>query len=317
LRVRFICAAVTVGVLIAVAVPTVASARFTGKAPTGAAPAPKTKARKSIVHRYYLALGDSLSRGWQPNVNGQSVNTNQGYVDQLFKIEHRRVPGLKLVKLGCGGETTGSMITGKGNQAVPSDCKPKGGSQLKAATMFLKTHHRRGEVPLVTLDIGANDVDGCATSPDLVGCVTAGEASIKHDTPIILSALRKAAPKGTKFAAGTLYDPVLAGYFSSNASTRGLAVASVSFLKQINDDITAADTSGGFATADVAGAFDSYDSTDMVAFNGQSIPINVARVCSWTWACTTPPSGPNIHANLNGYSVMAQAYKAVIGKLKK
>ena len=46
------------------------------------------------------------------------------------------------------------------------------------------------------------------------------------------------------------------------------------------------------------------------------IPLNVARVCAWTWACTTPPSGPNIHANKNGYSVIASAFQKVIGRLQ-
>jgi lysophospholipase L1-like esterase len=320
LRVRFIGAAVAAGALIALALPAVASARFTGK-PVGSAPAPKAKTKPksvTIKRRYYLALGDSLSRGMQPNVNGLTVNTNQGYVNQLFKIEHKRIAGLKLVQLGCGGETTGSMITGKGNPfATINHCKPKGGSQLKAAKLFLKSHHHRGEVPLITIDIGANDVDSCATSSDLVGCVTAGEAAIKKNLPVILSALRKAAPKGTKFAGMNLYDPVLSGYFSTNPNTKSLAMASPVFLKQVNGDIESADAAAKFVTADVADAFSSYDSTDTVPFDGQSVPLNVARVCSWTWACTTPPSGPNIHANLNGYFVMAQAFNTAIGKLKK
>ena len=79
--------------------------------------------------------------------------------------------------------------------------------------------------------------------------------------------------------------------------------------------MTAIDTAASFRTADVAGAFKTYDSTDTVSFNGQSIPVNVARVCSWTWACTTPPSGPNIHANRNGYAVIAAAFAKVVGRL--
>lgn len=114
----------------------------------------------------------------------------------------------------------------------------------------------------------------------------------------------------------TLYDPVLSGYFSSDPTTKGLATASVSILKTINDEITAADTGAGYKTADVAGAFASYDSTDTVAFAGQRIPVNVSRVCSWTWACNSPPSGPNIHANKNGYAVIAAAFAKAVGRLR-
>jgi lysophospholipase L1-like esterase len=266
--------------------------------------------------RYYLALGDSLSQGMQPDRHGATRNTDQGYTDQLFAIERRRIPSLQLVKLGCGGESTSSMITGHGNDrnARLLHCDRKGGSQLTAAERFLRAHHGRGEVPLITIDIGANDVDGCVAATNLVQCLTTGEGSIKRDVPTILRRLKRAAPKGTTFADMTLYDPVLGGYFSTAPGAKTLAQASPVFLKQVNDILTSADAAAGFRTADVAGAFNSYDSTDTVPFGGQAIPVNVANVCSWTWVCTTPPSGPNIHANKNGYAVIAGAFAKVLGR---
>jgi lysophospholipase L1-like esterase len=314
LSVRIPAAFVAALALALAAGPSIASAKQ--HAPHKTKKAKKKKKAKRQTPRYYLALGDSLSQGMQPDQNGTTLNTDEGYVDDIFGVEQHHIKNLQLVKLGCGGETTGSMITGQGNQfAGPLDCKPKGGSQLKAAELFLKAHHKKGQVPLITIDIGANDVDSCATASDLIGCVTTGENNIKTNLPVILSRLKAAAPAGTKFAGMTLYNPVLAGWFSSSSDTHNLALASTVFAKQINDDLTEADTNAGFVTADVAGAFDSYDSTDTVPFNGQSIPINVARVCSWTWACTTPPSGPNIHANKNGYAVIAQAFETAIGTL--
>jgi lysophospholipase L1-like esterase len=268
--------------------------------------------------RYYIALGDSLSQGMQPDVHGVTRNTNQGYVDDLLATERSHIKNLRVVKFGCGGDTTTSLLTGHGNNVAARKlhCNRTGGSQLAAATRFLRAHHRRGEVPLITIDIGANDVDFCASAKDLVGCITQGETSIKTNLPKILNALRKAAPSGTTLAAMTLYDPVLASYFSTSVSARALATASTAILQSINGNLTTIDKQNGFKTADVAGAFASYDTTDTVSFDGQSIPLNVARVCSWTWACTTPPSGPNIHANKNGYSVIAGAFAKVIGRLR-
>jgi lysophospholipase L1-like esterase len=269
--------------------------------------------------RYYLALGDSLSQGVQPNPAGTSLETNQGYADQLAALERHRAPSLKLVKLGCPGDTTGSMLTGHGNDQIARffHCVRTGGSQLKAAERFLRAHHRRGQVALVTIDIGANDVDVCSKVPvaQIGSCVTSGVASISHDLPLILAGLRKAAAAGTVLAGMTLYDPVLAGYFSTDVTTRGLASASVALLKQINTGLTGIDAAAGFRTADVAGAFSTYDSTDMVPFGGGSVPTDVARVCTWTWACTPPPQGPNIHANQAGYAVIARALAKVIGRL--
>jgi len=269
---------------------------------------------------YYLALGDSLSQGVQPTPSGASVETDQGYANDLLAFERARIPTLKLVDLGCPGDTTGSMLTGQGNStdARLAHCNRNGGSRLKAAELFLKAHHNRGEVPLITVDIGANDVDGCATVPasQIGSCVTSGVASITHDLPLILKALRKAAPAGTTFAAMTLYDPVLGSFFSADATQRALAAASVPLVQQVNTNLTSTDAASGFKTADVAGAFDTYDTTDMVSFDDQMIPVDVARVCSWTWACTPPPSGPNIHANVNGYAVIAGAFEKVVGRLR-
>lgn len=269
--------------------------------------------------RYYLALGDSLSRGQQPTVAGVTVNTAQGYPNQLLAIERQRVPGLRLVQLGCGGESTSSFLTGKGNAlAAGFHCHPAGGSQLKAAQRFLRAHHRPGEVALITIDLGANDIDGCAkdTGAALIACVQAGEASIKKNMPVILSDLRRAAARGTALAASTLYDPVLAGYLSADANAKLLAQESVPIIRQVNDEITSADRGAAFKTADVANAFKTYDQTDMTTYQGQMVPVDVAEVCTLTWACTPKPQGPNIHANVAGYGVIAAAFETVLGRLR-
>ncbi len=282
---------------------------------------PPAFAAKPSFPRYYLALGDSLSVGYQPNANGTGIETDRGYTNKLFALEAKRVKKLQLVELGCPGDTTTSLLTGTGNSqnATKFRCNRKGGSQLKAAVAFLKRHHRAGQVPLITIDIGANDVEACTTAGSLtaiVACVTNGESAIKSNTPKILGALKAAAPRGTKFAAMNLYDPALSGYFSANSADKALASASVPLIQAINGDINAANAAAGFKTADVADAFNTYNQSATVSYAGQTIPVNVAYVCAWTWACTTPPVGPNIHANDNGYSVIAQVFYKAVGRLK-
>lgn len=279
---------------------------------------PGAAAAKAASPHYYLALGDSLSQGMQPNAAGVTRNTNQGYANDLLAIERHRVPNLQLVQLGCGGETTTSMLTGQGNatNARTLHCDRAGGSQEAAAERFLRTHHHPGEVPLVTVDIGANDVDGCGTVPasQVGSCVTTGLAKINQNLPKILAGLKKAAPKGTTFAAMNLYDPFLAYYFApAGSSTSALEPESIVLAKILNGDLAAADAKAGFLTADVADAFGTYDSSHMVTRGAQQIPLDVSRLCSWTWMCTKPPRGPNIHANKTGYHVIAKAFAAVIG----
>src|SRR5260370_11371561 len=130
----------------------------------GAAPPLRAAAITGPPAKYYLSLGDSLAQGVQPATPplppgvslGQSIETDQGYVDDLFAHYSAQFPGnLQLVKLGCPGETTTSMLTGAG-----SPCTYPAGSQLAAALAFIRAH--RSAVVLITIDIGANNVDASA-----------------------------------------------------------------------------------------------------------------------------------------------------------
>src|SRR5262249_59565824 len=87
-----------------------------------------------------------------------SVETRRGYADQVYAALRRSRPGLRLVKLGCPGETTRTMIAG-------GICRYLGGSQLASAVAFLRAH--RGHVLLVTIDIGANDAEHCGSAQGL------------------------------------------------------------------------------------------------------------------------------------------------------
>ncbi len=142
--------------------------------------------------RYYLALGDSLAVGVQPDPGGASRPTDHGYPDQLYAILHRRSPGLRLVKLGCSGETSWTMIRG-------GICRYPAGSQLAAAEQFLRAH--RGHVALITIDIGANDPNSCylhARLSALPSCMAARLRLTVADLGTILAGLRAAgAPRSS------------------------------------------------------------------------------------------------------------------------
>ena len=266
-------------------------------------------ASASTTH-YYLSLGDSLAQGMQPNAAGITVNTNQGYADQLYAIERRRIHHLKLVKLGCGGETTTSFLTGKGNagDAFLLGCHPAGGSQMAAAERFLHRHPRRGEVSLVTIDIGANDVDGCQQGTEIViKCVMTGVDHLAHDVPIILRRLRAASPR-TPMAAMTLYDPFLQLYLAPGGHVE--ALTSVEYSRTINRGLARLYREAGFGVAQVDSAFHTYDTARTAMLAGQSarVPVDLAEVCRLTWMCAPPPVGPNIHANAAGYRLIADAF---------
>src|SRR6266700_3345067 len=91
--------------------------------------------------QHYLALGDSLAFGVQPN-----GDFTHGYVNDLFQTLHDE--GTKDVKnLGCPGETSSTFING-GCPFAPQGTP----SQLASAMAFLLAHP--GKVSPVTLDIG-------------------------------------------------------------------------------------------------------------------------------------------------------------------
>jgi hypothetical protein len=107
---------------------------------------------------------------------------------------------------------------------------------------------------------------------------------------------------------------VLGDYVASVSNPlHTLALQSPALVRTVNTTIGSASKAAGFKVADVGTALHSFD-TAPVTWEGQSIPANVAYVCSWTWACQTPPSGPNIHADRNRYQVIANTFERVIGK---
>lgn len=261
--------------------------------------------------RYYLSLGDSLAQGMQPDAAGLTVNTDQGYADQLYAIEKRKIPGLQLVKLGCGGETTASFLSGQGNagDALLLGCDPAGGSQMVAAERFLRQHHRRGEVALLTLDIGANDIDGCEAEGAIdATCVITGAAHISANLPVIMRRLRRAAAPGTPMAAMTLYNPFLALYLTPGGHAE--AIASDEYAHNVNEGLARLYRASGFRVAHVDTAFHTYDISRKTSLAGQPrpVPVAVAEVCRLTWMCAPAPVGPNIHANKAGYGLIAHAF---------
>lgn len=166
----------------------------------------------------YLALGDSLAYGMQVGKLKEQIskgavraeNFATGYIDEFSAHLRTRYPNMRVVDLGCPGETTMSFLEGPCAFAVSG--KPFGttplplhsnyqGSQMSAAMAYLADGSQ--PVDFITLDIGINDLRavqiGCPAGEKYIKCVDAAlPAALQHtatNLKDILGHIRSASPK--------------------------------------------------------------------------------------------------------------------------
>jgi lysophospholipase L1-like esterase len=233
----------------------------------------------------YVALGDSLAASMQ-----KGRTTSDGYAEAIVDARAKAFPGLQLAKLGRGGETAASML------ASPD----AGPSQLERAEALL----RSGRVVFVTIDIGANEVEGCRSGNGFdAACVNRGLASLRTSLPQTIRGLRAAGGSEVPIVAMNYYNSFL-GRWATGASGRRLALASVPVERRINQTLATTYRRAGVPMADVATRFatSSFRTVNTRKYGG--VPLAVARTCEWTWACVPPYDD---HTNTAGYQVIAHA----------
>ncbi len=266
------------------------------------------------VH-YYVSLGTSLSVGVQPNTSGVLLPSDNGYADKLFDsirpafdTTGTQPRELRLIKLGCPGETLDKMTNG-------GSCPYIAGSQLDAAVDFLTDNS--GKIHLVTIDMGGNDFRdaGCiGTTVDIV-CVNAVSAQISTDLAAVLTILRNAAGPNTSIVGMNYYNPYLASWLEDIAG-QTLAMESALAVAVAMDILGTTYTTEGMPLADVAAEFASDDFVTIVPSSqpppNDLLPLSVANICDLTYMCDPAPVGPDIHATSAGYSRIADAFAAVL-----
>jgi len=264
----------------------------------GAAQAGEAGGQDDRTHpSWYLALGDSLAAGYQPGVGDDRKG---GYVGGVLTALKTRSPRAMLVNFSCSGETSVTMVEG-------GVCDYAKGSQLAQAQSFLRAHQARTR--LITLDIGANDVQRCFNAAGIDrACVASGLADVTRRLPLVLRTLRQAAP-GSRIFVLNYYDPFLAAWVTGAAGQQ-LARESVALVQVLNGLIEASATRVGAKTADIAAAFDTTDFETQVQLPPPlgTVPLNVARICTLTWMCFVT----DIHPNDAGYALIAGVVSALL-----
>jgi len=263
---------------------------------------------------YYVSLGTSLSVGIQPNSSGTLLPTNNGYPDQLFDLIRADFEAgapnreLRLIKLGCPGETLDDMING-------GSCPYVAGSQLDAAVDFLGDNTNK--VLLLSIDIGANDFRnaGCITDVVDFDCVNAVSGQVATDLAAVLATLNGAADPATTIVGMNYYNPYLASWLTG-ADGQSLAMDSAQAGIVFNDSLSTTYATAGVPMADIYAAFASDDFSTMVSSPlpppNDTLPLSVANICTFTYMCDAPPVGPDIHANVSGYSLIADTLRSLL-----
>lgn len=271
-----------------------------------------------VIQHYYLATGDSISFGYQPN-----LDFFHGFADDLatqFRQGELNAPSAKvkvninLANYACPGETTETMINGncpfrnflKETYACPQIC-----SQLDAVVLFLQEH--KGNVSPVTFELGSNDVlpdfdvANCSVSSNGAADLAAMDNNlikVDHAHPDdatdtgngILQRLVDAltiAPVPAHGPVRLAGDLVLLNYYNPFAK---VCPNSVDFIHTLNDHLAADAATLHIPVVDV-----------YAAFGGDSGMAD--NVCTYTWYCTNQ----DFHPTTKGYEVITTAVEATLG----
>lgn len=234
---------------------------------------------------YYLALGDSLAFGYQPNLDFSHSYPAQWYSNDLSKHHVQ-----SYTNYGCNGETSATFINGGCPYSYLLHTYYSG-SQLNAALNFIKGHS--GKVSPVSLDMGANDL-----LPDIDSSTCTVSASWSTDlanldtrmTGTILPQLVGALTvNGTRTG-----DLVIMNYYDPY---QNVCPNSVPYVQTLNQHLAADAAKFNVPVSDV-----------FTAFGGATVPN--PNICPDTWMCS---SYNNIHATTTGYGVIANAFISTAG----
>ena len=227
---------------------------------------------------YYLALGDSLTVGYQPD---PSVAWTRGWVNRFHDALVRKGE-IALANFGHRGECSDTFIKG----GMAADCPTKlvdSPSQLAEATGLIRDHP--GQVRVITVEIGGNDLNGNkqlffnstpAQQRAILGKIFPAMA---HNWGTIFATLRQTCPS-CEIIALNQYNPFPTGALKVDVAP--LFTTYTGLLRQAS----------GPARVQIADVYTPF----------------VGKELRYTWI-----AHGDIHANNAGYAAMAAAVERVAG----
>ena len=283
-------------------------ASHTSTAKTNPSIAPRAKNTGNL----YVSIGDSYAAGFQPTGRGQGHTTRNGFAYQAVRLAAAKGYHLRLVNFGCGGATTATVLHSPGcvTHYLGPGAPDYHQTQADAAVAFVKAH--RGQVALITVSLGGNDVTRCSTAAsNTVSCVTSVLAAVRRNLGNLVARLRAAAGPTTTIVGTTYPDVFLGRALSPDSADQRIANLSIlGFRGLINPALQSvyAAVHGKFADVTAAtGAYTPLHKTTTLAPYG-TVPVAVADVCRLTYFCQYE----DIHPRTAGYAIIA---RLVVGLL--
>lgn len=264
---------------------------------------------------YYVSLGDSYAAGYQPVASAAAHRDTEGYAYQIVRLARAKGYRLSLRNFACDGATSTYLLRGKGCPLPapgPDSVSYPTMSQSAAADRFITRH--RGQVGLVTVSIGGNDILACADATVFESCVTAAMPTLESNLHLLLTGLRRAVGPGVPIVGITYPDIFLGLDASSDPSQKELAAASVPVFELVfNPALTAEYDAVGGTFVDVTRATGAYTPLSETTPSGPhgALPVAVADVCVLTYECQFQ----DVHPKEQGYALIARLVVATLPRL--
>jgi lysophospholipase L1-like esterase len=277
---------------------------------------PASPAASAVADRLYVSIGDSYAAGYQATGVRKGQPTRNGFAYQLVATARTKNYHLRLVNFGCDGATTSTVLTtaGCGHRNLGPGAAPYDGmTQAAAATTFLRQH--RGQVALVTVSIGGNDVLACGHAKNPLSCVTGAVTNVTTHLKTLLGQIRAATGPNVPVVGITYPDVILGRYLSTAPLSRAMAAVSVTLFKSLfNPALKSAYQTAGETFVDVTAATGAYlplSQTTTLSPYGK-IPVPVAKVCQLTFICQYN----DIHPKTSGYALISGLIVAALPRAR-
>jgi lysophospholipase L1-like esterase len=171
-----------------------------------------------------------------------------------------------------------------------------------------------GQIGLVTISIGGNDLKGCASSANVALCLLGTMPGMKANITTLANRIRETVGTTVPILAITYPDVALTEYLTGSAGQSLVTQSVTAYQSIINPTFTAAYAPAKVSvvnTSSATGAFIPFSTTGTLSGHG-TVPMAEVEICTSAWICL---SYQDIHPAAAGCTLIAGSLKKRSSKL--